>query len=97
MKIGPDEVRHVAMLAELAVPETELGRLASELERIVEMVGRLGEDGDPGDPVVLGSHRLTLREDVVNPTPLRRTIAELAPEFRNGFFSVPRLGGMGEE
>ncbi len=97
MKIGPDEVRHVAKLAELAVPEEQLGRLASELERIVELVGQLGDDGTAGEPVVIGPARLTLREDVVNPTPLAVPVADIAPDFRNGFFSVPRLGGMGEE
>ncbi len=97
MKIGPDEVRHVAKLAELAVPEDQLGRLASELERIVDFVEQLGDDGATGDPVVIGPAQLTLREDVIDPTPLARSVAEIAPDFRNGFFSVPRLGGMGEE
>lgn len=96
MRIGPEEVRHVARLAELAVPEDQLGRLAAELERIVEFVEQLGEGGD-SEPVVIGPATVALRDDVPDPVPLSRSVAEIAPDFRDGFFSVPRLGGMGEE
>jgi hypothetical protein len=34
---------------------------------------------------------------VVNPVPLDRGPAEFAPAFHQGFFVVPRLGGMADE
>jgi Asp-tRNA(Asn)/Glu-tRNA(Gln) amidotransferase C subunit len=37
---------------------------------------------------------LAWRADEVRPEPLAIPPAELAPEFRNGFFVVPRLTGM---
>lgn len=99
MKIGVEEVRHVARLAELAVGEADAERLAGELQRIVAMVEALTElgDGAAGEPVVLGPAAVALREDVVAPVPLAAKPRSFAPEMREGFFVVPRLDGMAEE
>jgi aspartyl-tRNA(Asn)/glutamyl-tRNA(Gln) amidotransferase subunit C len=99
MRIGVEEVRHVARLAELAVADADAERLAGELERIVALVERLGEleGAATGDPPVLGPAAVTLREDVVAPVPLARPPASFAPEMRDGFFVVPRVSGMVEE
>ncbi len=98
MSIGRDEVLHVAKLAELAVREEELDRLVEQLNRIVDYVARLDEV--PTDrttpPFLPGPQRVALREDVPGPVPLARTLAELAPEFAEGFFLVPRHGAMDE-
>ena len=96
MSIGPDEVRHVAKLAELAVPEEELDRLVSQLNRIVEYVAQL--DRVPAERLaeafLPGPRSVALREDEPGPVPLARPPAELAPEFAEGFFLVPRHGAM---
>jgi aspartyl-tRNA(Asn)/glutamyl-tRNA(Gln) amidotransferase subunit C len=99
MKIGADDVRHVARLAELAVTDADLSLLATQLEAIVNFVAQLDEVGDDGTlgAVVVGPQELRLREDIVNPIPLARGPAEFAPAFQQGFFVVPRLGGMAEE
>lgn len=99
MKIGEKEVRHVAQLAELAVDEADVALLATQLAGIVEFVAQLDTDvsTDTTAAVVVGPDRLPLREDVVNPIPMHRTPAEIAPVFEQGFFVVPRLGGMTEE
>ncbi len=99
MKIGAEEVRHVARLAELAVTDADAERLAGELERIVGMVERLGDlpERDTAEPMVIGSQTAALREDVVAPVPLTRRPRAFAPEMREGFFVVPKLGGMVEE
>jgi len=99
MKIGEDEVRHVARLAELAVAESDVALLASQLEGIVNFVAQLADvpvESVPGTAVV-GPSRTPLREDVVNPIPMTLTPAEMAPVFQQGFFVVPKLGGMAEE
>ena len=98
MTIGVDDARHVARLAELAVPEAELPLLASQLERIVAFVAQLGdaELGEGAEPVVMGPARTPLREDVVAPVPLARPVASIAPEFVDGLFVVPKLGGLAE-
>jgi len=96
MTIGRDEVLHVAKLAELAVPETELDRLVEQLNRIVDYVAQLEQvPGDTaGDPFLPGPPSVALREDVPNPVPLARLPADFAPEFADGFFLVPRHEAM---
>ena len=98
MSIGRDEVLHVAKLAELAVREGELDRLVDQMNRIVGYVAQL--DQAPADhtaePFLPGPASAALREDVPGPVPLARPPAELAPEFRDGFFLVPRHGAMEE-
>lgn len=95
MSIGRDEVVHVANLAEVGVSDDELPALVEQLNRIVDFVAELGtvEAGEE-PPFLPGPQALTLRPDVVAPEPLTRPPADLAPEFREGFFVVPRLGAM---
>ena len=99
MSIGRDEVRHVAKLAELAVPEEELDNLVRQLNRIVDYVAAL--DRLPADPAVEaflpGPHEVALRVDEPGPVPLLRPPAELAPDWREGFFLVPRHGAMEDQ
>jgi aspartyl-tRNA(Asn)/glutamyl-tRNA(Gln) amidotransferase subunit C len=98
MSIGRDEVLHVAKLAELAVPDSELQRLVDQMNRIVDYVATLNEV--PADriaePFVAGPRAVRLREDVPGAARLARRPADLAPEFRDGFFLVPRHGAMEE-
>ena len=96
MSIGPEEVRRVATLAELAVPEEEMDRLVGQLNRIVDYVAqldRLPSDGEV-EAFLPGPLSVALRDDVPRPVPLARPPAAFAPEFRDGFFLVPRHGAM---
>ncbi len=99
MSIGLDEVLHVAKLAELAVNESEIGRLVDQMNRIVNYVAKLDEV--PGDqtaePFVAGPKAVTLREDVEVTMPLARPPSAIAPEFVEGFFLVPRHGAMEDQ
>lgn len=99
MSIGRDEVLHVAKLAELAVREGELDRLVEQMNRIVAYVAQL--DRVPADnaaePLLAGPQSVALREDVEGSVPLARPPAELAPEFADGFFLVPRHGAMEDQ
>ena len=98
MSIGREEVRHVARLAELAVKESELDRLVEQLNRIVDYVAQLEQV--PGDATtgsfLPGPHSVALREDVPAPIGLQYPPADMAPEFAEGFFLVPRHGAMEE-
>jgi aspartyl-tRNA(Asn)/glutamyl-tRNA(Gln) amidotransferase subunit C len=98
MSIGRDQVLHVARLAELAVEPAELERLVEQLNRIVDYVAQLDRVGtEPETEVFLpGPPSVALRDDVEGPMPLARQPAALAPEFRDGFFLVPRHGAMDE-
>lgn len=96
MSIGPEQVLHVAKLAELAVDPAELGRLVEQMNRIVDYVAQL--DRVPTKPLteefLPGPSSVSLRPDVVGAMPLARRPAEMAPEFQDGFFLVPRHGAM---
>ena len=98
MKIGRDEVLHIARLAEIAVDESELGPLVEQLARIVDYVGQLESAPADGDlqPFVPGPQEVAWRVDEVRPQPLAFPPAQLAPVWRNGFFVVPRLAAMEE-
>ena len=98
MSVSREEVERIAGLAALALDPAELPELTAQMDRIVGFVARLAEAGSleelreaPDTPV-----DSPLREDVVLPADLARRPAELAPEFVDGFFVVPRLGAMEE-
>jgi aspartyl/glutamyl-tRNA(Asn/Gln) amidotransferase C subunit len=98
MRIGPEDVRRIARLAEIAVPEPDLATLVEQLDRIVGYVAQL--DAAPVETdlggFTPGPEAVAWREDEVRPVPLALPPAALAPEFRGGFFVVPRLAAMEE-
>ena len=96
MTITRDDLLHVARLAELAVPEPDVPRLVLQLGEIVDYVARLGEvpATEHAAPYLAGPAEVRLRADEVNPVPLERPPAAMAPEFVDGFFIVPRMGAM---
>lgn len=96
MNIGPDGVLHVAKLAEIGVDDHELPKLVEQFNRIVDYVAQLDDVPSTAkvEPFLAGPAETLLREDVVNPVPLHRPPAALAPEFADGFFLVPRHGAM---
>lgn len=98
MSIGKAEVIHIAKLAELAVSDEELPKLAEQLAGIVSFVEELNQApaGETAPAYRSGPDMTPLRPDVVNPVPLSRPPAEFAPAFVDGFFVVPRLGAMEE-
>ena len=98
MSIEQGDVLHVARLAELEVAEADLPTLVEQLGRIVEFVAQLNEvpAGEQAPPFLAGPREVALRPDEVRPAVLARSPAEMAPEFRHGFFVVPKLGAMEE-
>lgn len=100
MNIGAGDVRHVAALAELAVDDAELPVLAEQLGAIVNFVARLDAlvEVELAAPALAATSEATvLRDDVVDPIPLHRTPAEMAPAFAQGFYVVPRRIGARDE
>jgi aspartyl/glutamyl-tRNA(Asn/Gln) amidotransferase C subunit len=99
MSIGREEVLHVARLAELDVPAQDVEGLVAQIGRIVDYVAQLNQvpPGEHAAAFQSGPPAVTLREDVPGSVPLVRGPAAFAPEFRDGFFLVPRLGSMEAE
>ena len=66
MPIGPDDVRHIAALARLAVPESRIPELVSQLNGILshmEVLGHVDTSGGMGAAGV-GDAAKPLRPDI---------------------------------
>ena len=98
-KITTEQVRHVAKLARLALPEEHLQRLTGQLESILGYVAKIGEVDVSGvEPMAhaLPLHNV-LREDVVEPSLPLEKVLQNAPETDGPFFKVPKVIGGDED
>ena len=92
MAVTRDDVMHIAALARLAIPEARVPELVAQLNGILAHMDVLRDVDVSGARAADGAATGTpLRPDVVDPIPLARPIESFAPEFRDGFFLVPRL------
>lgn len=93
MAIGPDDVRHVAALARLAVPESQLRELVSQLNGILSHMDALAKVNTAGvtGAADVDEAAMPLRADIGPPIPLARPFESFAPQWRDGFLLVPRL------
>lgn len=98
-RLDEEEVRRIADLARLELDEEEVRRLAGELGGLLEKLERLREltAGSGGEEAE--GPALRLRPDTPPPEPLARGPEAFAPDWRDGFFVLPRLAAMesGEE
>jgi aspartyl-tRNA(Asn)/glutamyl-tRNA(Gln) amidotransferase subunit C len=91
MAITREDVLHVAELAQMELTEEEIERLGSQLNAILEAVGKVSEL-DLAD-VPRTSHPLDLvnvwAEDEPRPSLAHEDALANAPEREGGFFRVP--------
>jgi aspartyl-tRNA(Asn)/glutamyl-tRNA(Gln) amidotransferase subunit C len=93
MSVSPEQVRHIAKLARIAMSDDELERLVPELNNILGWVEQLGEvDTDGVQPLAtVIDQKLRLRDDVVTDGDIRDKVLANAPEAQHGFFAVPKV------
>ncbi len=93
MSVSPEQVRHIAKLARIAMSEEELERLVPELNNILGWIEQLGEvDTDGVEPLTaVIEQKLRLRDDAVTDGNIRDDILANAPEAQHGFFAVPKV------
>src|SRR6476661_3857374 len=93
MSVSPEQVRHIAKLARIAMSDQELDRLLPELNNILGWVEQLGEVNTDGvEPLTaVIDQKLRLRDDVVNDGNIRDDVLANAPEAQHGFFAVPKV------
>jgi aspartyl-tRNA(Asn)/glutamyl-tRNA(Gln) amidotransferase subunit C len=93
MSVSPEQVRHIAKLARIAMSEDELAQLVPELNAIIGWVEQLGEvDTDGVEPLAtVIDLKLRLRDDVVNDGDIREAVLANAPQAQHGFFAVPKI------
>jgi aspartyl-tRNA(Asn)/glutamyl-tRNA(Gln) amidotransferase subunit C len=93
MSVSPEQVRHIAKLARIAMSDEEIERLAPELNNILGWVEQLGEVNTDGvEPLTaVIDQKQRLREDVVTEGNIRDEILANAPDAQHGFFAVPKV------
>ena len=104
MAVSRDDVRHIAGLARVGVPEDKLDTLVSELNGILGHMEVLQKVQSAGAAAEADARRtgMPLRADAGPCVKLERPIADIAPGTRSldgapmpavidGFFLVPRL------
>jgi aspartyl-tRNA(Asn)/glutamyl-tRNA(Gln) amidotransferase subunit C len=93
MSVTRNDVQHIAQLARLSVSETEAEGLVAQLNGILSHIDALSSVDTAGITPAsgVGAGGTPLRQDTGSPVPLQNPISSFAPEFRDGFFLVPRL------
>lgn len=96
MKITEQEVRYVADLANLALPDAEIERMGRDLSAILTHVEKLNEldtaDVAPMAQVLYeAGETATLREDRELPTLSSEQALANAPLGGRGYFKVPKV------
>ena len=94
MSVSREEVLRIAQLAELDVDEEALAELVDNMSRIIDYVAQLSAVPANGTvkAFVPGPDAIRFRADEVTPAHLAFGPAEFAPDFKEGFFVVPKLG-----
>jgi aspartyl-tRNA(Asn)/glutamyl-tRNA(Gln) amidotransferase subunit C len=94
-RITADDVRKVAQLARLDLPEEKIATYTGQLERILEYVAQLEQVDTAGvAPTTRAVEVVNVsREDAVQPTPVREELLDLAPQREGDFFRVPQILG----
>ena len=92
-KITLDEVRRVARLARLALPDAEVERMRSQLDSILEYVAQLDAlDVSAVEPTLHAVPMVSpLRADEVRPSLSRTEVLAAAPASEAGGFAVPKV------
>ena len=92
-KITADDVRKVAHLAHLDLPEDKITTYTGQLERILDYVDQLqGVDTDGVPPTTRAVEVVNVtREDTVVATEVREDLLNQAPLREGDFFRVPKI------
>ena len=92
MSVTKDDVRKVARLSRIAVPEERLESLASELSAIMGWIEQLNEvDVDGVEPMTsVVEATLPMRDDIVTDGNIQDQILANAPKSEDGFFVEPK-------
>ncbi|MBI1808797.1 MAG: Asp-tRNA(Asn)/Glu-tRNA(Gln) amidotransferase subunit GatC [Gemmatimonadetes bacterium] len=92
MSVSRDDVRRVAELARVDVPDARLDALVQELNGILTHMEALRTaDTREVDAAPDARAGMPLRPDAGPPVPLEHERSAMAPAMRDGFFLVPRL------
>jgi aspartyl-tRNA(Asn)/glutamyl-tRNA(Gln) amidotransferase subunit C len=93
MSLSPEQIKQVALLARLSLPDDKVEPYARQLSNILEMVGQLSNAAT--DNVAPMAHPLDmvqrLRPDAVTQPNRREDFQAIAPAVDNGLYLVPKV------
>jgi aspartyl-tRNA(Asn)/glutamyl-tRNA(Gln) amidotransferase subunit C len=94
-RITADDVRKVAELARLELPEAKIATYTGQLERILDYVAHLDQvDTEGVEPTTRAVEVVNVtRPDRVEATAVREELLDLAPQREGDFFRVPKILG----
>lgn len=94
-RITPDDVRKVAALARLDLPESKIATYTAQLERILDYVGHLQQVDTEGVAATTRAVEVpnVTRPDAVEATTIREELLNLAPSGRASFTGCRRSSG----
>lgn len=84
------DIKHIAKLARLSIPEEKVEKFQKEMEGIIEMVENLPDLNTEG-ALVDPSDTMQLRKDVVQPSFPRDEMLKNAPNTAAGCIVIPRV------
>ncbi len=92
-KITSDDVRKVATLARLQLPEDLIDMYTSQLEKILDYVDQLEKVDTKDVPPTTRAVEVVnvLRDDIIKETEVREELINLAPNREGDFFRVPKI------
>ncbi|MBR9835090.1 MAG: Asp-tRNA(Asn)/Glu-tRNA(Gln) amidotransferase subunit GatC [Alphaproteobacteria bacterium] len=92
MSVTKDDVKKVARLTRIAVPEDRLEKLADELSGIMGWIEQLNEvDIEGVEPMTsVVAANLPMREDIVTDGNIQDQVLANAPRAEDGFYVVPK-------
>lgn len=83
------DVKRVAKLARLRIPDEKIAKMEADMEDIVRMVENL-PDISSSDALIDVNNTMELREDVIVPSYPREAILKNAPKAVAGCIVVPK-------
>ena len=92
-KIKADDVKKVAHLARLELPDNLIDTYTEQLEKILGYVAQLEKVDTQGVyPTTRAVEVINvLREDSLEDSTIRENLLDLAPERKDDFFKVPKI------
>ncbi len=93
MSLTKDDVRKIAFLARIRVPEERLEPMAGELNNIVGWVEQLAEVNTDGVAPMTSvvEAETPMRKDVITERAISDKILANAPDGEGAFFAVPKV------
>jgi len=93
MRLSPEEVQQIAMLARLEIGDAEARALQSQLSDILSMIGEMQKVNTDGIEPMAHARDVTLRlrADEVSEHDRRDAYQSVAPRVESGLYLVPKV------